>query len=76
MESGKWRVESGEWKVESGKWKIESGDGKWKIVAKGKKQSNAGVNFANLNLNALQSGLYMVQLTTASGSVTHKYVKM
>ena len=51
-------------------------DASGKIVAKGKKQSNAGVNFANLNLNALQSGLYMVQLTTASGSVTHKYVKM
>ena len=65
------------WKqVSNESMEIKVMDASGKIIAKGKKQSNAGVNFANLNLNALQSGLYMVQLTTASGSVTHKYVKM
>ena len=51
-------------------------DAAGRLVAKGKKNSNAGVNLANLNLSNLQNGVYFVQLTSENGTITHKYIKM
>jgi len=80
--TGELRIENGEWRMENGEWRIENGELKMKSVEVydiyGRKLQSKIVNLKSeivIDISHLNSGIYLVKITTEQGEVIKKVVK-